>query len=96
MGLASFALVTAAMFVCSVQFRRNPAWHRFALPTLVWALCTVGAFFLVPVLGSDRFGVAQRVFLAVWLSWPMAVAVRARRMAGPAVVTSPVGEQALT
>jgi hypothetical protein len=83
MGLASFALVVVAMFVCSVQFRRNAAWRRFALPTLGWALCTVGAFFLVPVLGSDRFGLAQRIFLAVWLSWPIAVAVLARRTAEP-------------
>jgi hypothetical protein len=88
MGLASFALVVVAMFVCSVQFRRNPASRRFALPTLVWALCTVGAFFLVPVLGDNRFGVAQRIFLAVWISWPIAVATRARRAA--AVSTSPV------
>jgi hypothetical protein len=98
MGLASFALVVVAMFVCSVQFRRNPAWRRFALPTLVWALCTVGAFFLVPVLGSDRFGVAQRIFLAVWLSWPITVTARARRAAGPSAVSvsRPLGEHART
>ena len=86
MGLASFVLVVVAMFVCSVQFRRNMSWRRFALPTLVWGLCTVGAFFLVPVLGSDRFGVAQRIFLAVWLSWPIMVVLRARRLAGRVVV----------
>jgi hypothetical protein len=98
MGLASFALVVVAMFVCSVQFRRAPAWRRFALPTLVWGLCTVGAFFLVPVLGSDRFGVAQRIFLAVWLSWPIAVTARARRAAGPSAVpvAPPLGEHAHT
>jgi hypothetical protein len=87
-GLASFALVVVAMFICAVRFRRVPAWRGWALPTLLWALGTVGAFFLVPVLGPDRFGVAQRIFLAVWLSWPITVVMVARRTAVPAGRTS--------
>lgn len=95
MGLASFVLVIVAMFVCSARFRRVPAWRGFALPTLVWALCAVGAFMLVPALGPDRFGIAQRVFLAVWIGWPLTVAARARATSAGADRAAPraLGDQ---
>jgi hypothetical protein len=82
-GLTSFATVVIAMFVCAVRFRRDPVWRSFSLPTLLWALCAVAAFLLVPALGPDRFGVAQRIFLVVWLAWPITLVVRVRRMASP-------------
>jgi hypothetical protein len=80
-GILSFSLVIAAMFVCSRHFRRDPAWRRLARPTAVWAICAICTFFLVPALGSAYFGLAQRIFLAVCLAWPITVAVYVRRTA---------------
>lgn len=46
-------------------------------------------FFLIPILGDDRFGLAQRIFVGLFLSWLIAVAVIARlRIAGGATVKS--------
>jgi hypothetical protein len=87
MGLISIALVVVAMFACIPRFRREPAWRSFARPTLAWAVSAVGAFMLVPALGPDRFGVAQRIFFLVWLSWPIVVVARAR--SGAARIESP-------
>jgi hypothetical protein len=38
---------------------------------------------LVPtnLLGADNFGIVQRIFLAVWLSWPITLTVSVRRHA---------------
>ncbi len=69
----------AAMFVCSRRFGLDPAWRRLALPTLLWAFSTVGAFFLIPALGDAYFGVGQRIFIATWLTWLITVAAYARR-----------------
>jgi hypothetical membrane protein len=82
-GLVSFLLLVIAMFVCGNRFRRVPDWRPFAVPSLIWGGATIGAFFLVPVLGNDLFGIAQRIFLAVWLSWPISLAAHARRRALP-------------
>ena len=81
-SLISFVLMIAAMFVCSRRFRLDPAWRRLALPTLVWAFITVGAFFLIPALGDAYMGLGQRIFIAAWLSWLITVALYARQSLG--------------
>lgn len=48
------------------------------MPTLVWAVCTTGAFFLFPVLGADAFGIAQRIYVALFISWLVVTALRIR------------------
>ena len=83
-GISTFVLVTVAMFAAVPPLRRTPAWRRFALPTLLWASAAFGAFFLVPVLGDAQFGLAQRIFVVVWLSWLGAVATVARFHTAPA------------
>jgi Protein of unknown function (DUF998) len=83
-GIATFGLVVLAMFISARTFRRDAAWRRFARPTLVWAVCAVGTFFLIPALGDGRFGLAQRIFVAAWLSWLLAAASYARRLPAPA------------
>jgi lysylphosphatidylglycerol synthetase-like protein (DUF2156 family) len=82
-GIATFALFVVAIFASARSFRREPAWQRFAPLTLVWAVCAVGTFFLIPALGNAHFGLAQRIFVATWLSWSIAAATYARRLSGP-------------
>lgn len=80
-GIATFLILIATMFASAVTFRRNPSWRWFAGPTLGWALLALAAFFLVPILGDDRFGLAQRIFVGVVLSWLITVSVLLRRAA---------------
>jgi hypothetical membrane protein len=88
LGVGSFLTLTVAMFICARRFRHVDLWRPLATPTLVWGLAAVTTFLLVPIplLGVDHFGVAQRLFLAVWLSWPITLTVRVRRAAA---VTDP-------
>lgn len=78
-GLSAFLLVLAAMVVCSRRFRRQPAWRGYALPTRLWTCAAVVAFFLVPALGTARFGLAQRIFIGTFLTWLFATATYARQ-----------------
>jgi hypothetical protein len=39
-------------------------------------LAAVGGFFLIPVSGAAHFGVAQRIFLGIILSWAVTTATR--------------------
>lgn len=81
-GLASTLVIMVVMFLFARQFRSDARWRSFALPTFIWAVIAAGAFFLFPLLGDEAFGVAQRGFIAVWLSWLLAAAVRLRSVAG--------------
>jgi uncharacterized RDD family membrane protein YckC len=57
------------------------------MPSLVWGVAAFVTFLLVPfdLLGADHFGIAQRLFLAVWLSWPIGLTVHLRRCERAAV-----------
>jgi peptidoglycan/LPS O-acetylase OafA/YrhL len=79
LGIATFILMISGMFALSRAFRRDPAWRSFARPTLIWAVAAVAAFFLIPLSGSAYFGVAQKIFLAVILSWALTTSLRAGR-----------------
>ena len=74
-GIATFILMIASMFALVRPFRRDDRFRALATPTLVWALAAVGGFLLIPLSGSAYFGVAQRVFLAIVLSWALTVSV---------------------
>jgi hypothetical membrane protein len=76
-GISLFVLMIFTMATAAVTFQRSPHWRPFALPTAIWALAGLGTFFLVPLLGDPRFGLAQRAFVATWLSWLIAVAWKA-------------------
>ena len=82
-GIATFALFVVAIFAATRSFRRHAAWRPFAPLTLAWAICAVGTFFLIPALGNAHFGLAQRIFVATWLSWSLAAAAFARRLPTP-------------
>jgi hypothetical protein len=74
-GILTFILMVAAMFALVRPFRSDRRFRRLATPTLVWALAAVGGFFLIPVSGAAYFGIAQRIFLTIILSWALAVAI---------------------
>jgi hypothetical protein len=78
-GVVTFILMISGMFALVRNFRRNPEWQPLAAPTRVWAIVAVVAFVLIPVSGSDHFGLAQRVFLALILSWALTVSAHAAR-----------------
>jgi hypothetical membrane protein len=79
-GITVFLSMIAAMFVFAWRFRRDPRWHRFARPTLIWALAGTVTFLLIPVAGDPRFGLAQRLHIATWLSWLLVAGLRARHV----------------
>lgn len=82
-GLAAFLIILTSMYAASRLFRRETVWSGFAAPTLVWAIAATGSFFLIPALPA-QFGLAQRVFVATFVSWLLAASAYARRVALPA------------
>jgi hypothetical protein len=75
-GIVTFVLMIAGMFGLVRPFRRDHRFRGFATPTLVWAFAAVGGFFLIPLSGAAYFGVGQRVFLGIILSWALTSATR--------------------
>jgi FtsH-binding integral membrane protein len=80
-GITVFLTMVIAMYVFAWRFRRDPRWRGFATPTLFWALAGTVTFFLIPFAGDPRFGLAQRLHIATWLSWLLLTAIRTRRLA---------------
>lgn len=80
-GITVFLTMVAAIYVFAWRFRRDPRWRSFATPTLFWALAGTVTFFLIPFAGDPRFGLAQRLHIATWLSWLLVTAIRTRRRA---------------
>jgi Protein of unknown function (DUF998) len=80
-GITVFLTMVAAMYVFAWRFRRDPRWRGFATPTLLWALAGTVTFFLIPLAGDPRFGLAQRLHIATWLSWLLVAAIRTRHRA---------------
>ena len=77
-GIITFVLVVIAMFSTVRHFRHHQRWAGFAIPTLVWSIAAFASFFLIPALGNASFGLAQRIFVAIWLSWMITTAIRER------------------
>lgn len=75
-GIATFMLLIASMFAMVGSLRRDPRYRGLATPTLIWAFAAVGGFFLMPLSGSAHFGLAQRIFLAIVLSWALTISSR--------------------
>lgn len=87
-GIVTFALLIAGMFALVRPFRRDRHFRTLATPTLVWALAAVGGFFLIPLSGAAYFGVAQRIFLTIILSWALTISVRSLETAATLVETT--------
>ena len=79
-GITVFLSMIAAMYVFAWRFRRDPRWRSFAPPTLTWALAGAATFLLIPFAGDPRFGLAQRLHIATWLSWLLVTSLRARHL----------------
>lgn len=75
-GIATFILMIASMFAMVRPLRRDERFRALAAPTLIWAVAAVGGFFLIPLSGSADFGVAQRIFLGIVLSWALTTSIR--------------------
>lgn len=75
-GIATFILLIASMFAMVRPLRRDQRFRTLATPTLIWAVAAVAGFFLTPLSGSAHFGVAQRIFLAIVLSWALTISIR--------------------
>ncbi|HZR94085.1 MAG TPA: DUF998 domain-containing protein [Gaiellaceae bacterium] len=80
-GIVTFVLMISGMFALVRPFRRDRRFHGLATPTLVWVFAAVGGFFLIPLSGAAYFGVAQRIFLGIVLSWALTVATHGRERA---------------
>ena len=89
-GIVTFVLMISGMFALVRPFRRDLRFRSLAVPTLVWAIAAVGGFFLIPLSGAAYFGVAQRIFLTIILSWAITVAIRGvERATAPIEATVP-------
>lgn len=83
-GVVTFLCLLIAMGISSYRFRTEPAWRSFAVPTLAFTVVGVVAFFLVPTLGDQHFGVAQRLLVGTFVCWMLAAAAHARHIGEPA------------
>jgi small-conductance mechanosensitive channel len=96
LGIATFILMISGMVSVIRPFRRNPQWRPAANPTLIWALAALATFFLIPLSSSDYFGLAQRIFLSVILSWALTISLRASRLsAAETAQTEPIATYGL-
>jgi hypothetical protein len=76
-GLVAFLLLLAAMVIASLGFRRDDFWRGHAATTTVLAGTGLVTFFLVPLLGNDHFGLAQRLFVGTFVTWLIVTAAYA-------------------
>ncbi len=76
----SFLLILVVMFLFAEKFRGDERWRSFARPTVVWAILAVGTLLSIPVLSEEIFGISERLFVATFVSWMIATAVRLRFM----------------
>jgi hypothetical protein len=77
-GLVAFLLILLAMITGAYRFRREAWWRSHAVPTAVFAALGTVTFFLIPVLGSSNFGLAQRLFIGGFVAWLLWTAGYAR------------------
>ena len=80
-AMAGFALLIAGMFVIAGKFSRDAAWSALRTPTIAWAGTASATFLLMLILGASGQGIGQRIFIAVLLSWMLAMAYHARSLA---------------
>jgi Protein of unknown function (DUF998) len=98
-GVLGFLAVIVAMFVFARRFAKDPAWHRHARPTLVWALAAAVTFVAVPAAPPALFGVAQYAHITTWLSWMIVTMIYARSLSArpapssPALTPTPTGQR---
>jgi hypothetical protein len=82
-GVVTFLSLLIAMGISSYRFRTEPAWRSFAVPTLAFTVVGMVAFFLVPTLGDQHFGIAQRLLVGTFVGWILAATAHARHIGEP-------------
>ena len=75
-GALGALLVIPTLLAYAWAFRRSADWRSFAGPTLGWAIAETAGLVLVILLGDKRSGTSERVFLAIYVSWLLAAALR--------------------
>jgi Protein of unknown function (DUF998) len=87
-GIVTFVLMISGMFALVRPFRRDRHFCSLATPTLGWACVAVASFFLIPISGAAYFGVAQRIFLTIVLSWALTASIRGLEASAASVEAS--------
>ena len=77
-GLVAFLLILLAMITGAYRFRHESWWRSHAAPTAAFAALGAVTFFLIPMLGSSHFGLAQRLFIGTFIAWLLWTAGYAR------------------
>jgi uncharacterized protein DUF998 len=73
----AFCALAVGTLVSAFAFRTNPYWRDFQRVTAVWAVAAVFTFVLLLVLGvAGFFGLGERIAIAVWVAWLLAIADR--------------------
>ena len=73
-AVTMFLLMTAGMFASYPPMRHDPRWSGFAPWSLAWAALSVPAFILMHILGKNLYGLSQRIFVGLFLTWLITVA----------------------
>ena len=82
-GVVTFLSLLVVMGISSYRFRTEPAWRSFAVPTLAFTVVGTVAFFLVPTLGDQHFGIAQRLLVGTFVGWMLTATAHARHIGEP-------------
>lgn len=77
-GLTAFLLLLTAMVISTLTFARDRFWRGHVVATRILAVAGAIAFFLIPGLGTDHFGVSQRLFVGSFVCWLFLTALRGR------------------
>jgi Protein of unknown function (DUF998) len=82
-GLFVFVVMALTPWVFAGSLRRVPALAWLARASLIFGVGTVAAFLAIPLAFRDAyFGIGQRIFVALYLSWLIMVALATARMDG--------------
>ena len=89
-AVIGFLCFLAAMFLLSRRFTKDERWRSFSRPSFALACATLAAFitfFLFQATKTPAGGLAQRVFVALYLLWMFLTAFRLRAIAKESLAT---------
>jgi hypothetical protein len=82
-GLLVFIIMALTPLVFAVSLRRTPGWARLTRASLTFGVATTAAFLAMPLGFRDAyFGIGQRIFLALYVSWLTMMALALAGMSG--------------
>jgi hypothetical protein len=83
-ALIGFLCFLAAMFLMSQRFKKDERWQSFSRASFALACATLAAFIAFQIIEATNTpvgGLAQRVFVALYLLWLFLTAIRLRAIA---------------